>query len=90
MDKDLEEAIKGLNDSGYEVVSVEPIISAHYGHGFAVPANRNSNEAYGYGYGFSNDFVTILEELLNGSKLVNPEGKVMDIRDLIERASSKV
>lgn len=47
--KDLQEAVDGLNNDGYEVVSVTQVTSGAY----SFRASNDVNQSYGYGYGYS-------------------------------------
>ncbi len=49
---DLEEAIKKLNHSGYEVISVTPVMSGKYNYEHNHDYNSYYDGAYGWGYGY--------------------------------------
>lgn len=53
---DLAEVVDGLNNDGYEVVSVTPVTSGSYDWKYEVGsggAGNNGYGGYGYGYGYS-------------------------------------
>lgn len=59
--KDLEIAINKLNDEGYEVANITPVISGKYNYDYKTDKNYSTSEkhsygwgyGYGYGYGYS-------------------------------------
>ncbi len=55
--RDLDEAIKKLNELGYEIVSITSVMSGEYKYehknDHAWAANSGYGWGYGYGYGFS-------------------------------------
>jgi hypothetical protein len=56
LSNDLADVVSGLNNDGYEIVSVTPITSGAYNWKFNVTSGGNQNQGYGgygYGYGYS-------------------------------------
>lgn len=55
LSEDLQRAISNLNDEGYEVVSVSPVVSAKYDYRWEQQKGASSwgGSGYGYGYGYS-------------------------------------
>jgi len=53
LEYDLQNAITKLNESGYEVQSVTPIISAKYDYKWKEHTGSHNHGGSGYGYGYS-------------------------------------
>ncbi|WP_386685701.1 hypothetical protein [Lonepinella sp. MS14437] len=63
--KDIEEAVVGLNNDGYEIVSILPIVSGNYNYHYQAQGIKSERRllsetekvtggaSFGYGYGYS-------------------------------------
>lgn len=62
--EDIEKATTGLNQDGYRVVSVTPVISGAYDRAYKCGPEGDGGYGYGYGYGYSytNSVIIIAEK----------------------------
>jgi hypothetical protein len=73
LNEDINEAVNRLNEEGYEVQSILPILSGAYNFEFKYKEAHNSGNlaegggwGYGYGYGYSyTEGVTIIAKKMN-------------------------
>lgn len=68
--RDLEETVSGLNDQGYEVVSVTPVTSGSYNFKYDARSGGFEGKGYGgYGYGYGYSYTSSL--IVTARKLYN-------------------
>lgn len=57
--KDLQEAIENLNKDGYEVISVNDVISGKYNYDYRKEAGATWGYSYGYGYSYTDGLIVV-------------------------------
>ncbi len=67
--EDLELAIESLNSSGYEVVSITPVLSGDYDYKAhvstgGVAGNGYGGYGYGYGYSFTESLIVVAKKTM--------------------------
>ncbi|MGM0951346.1 MAG: hypothetical protein ACQEW7_00055 [Pseudomonadota bacterium] len=62
LSQDIQKAVNELNNEGYEVVAVTPVISGNFNYDYKTTGSgHNGDSGYGYGYGYSyTEGVTII------------------------------
>ena len=60
LSNDLSEVVSGLNNEGYEIVSVTPITSGSYNWEYNVGSGGYS---YGYGYSYTNSLIVTAKKI---------------------------
>ncbi|AXJ04617.1 hypothetical protein CFN16_10925 [Pseudomonas fluorescens] len=66
LNEDINDAVKRLNEEGYEVQSILPILSGAYSYDYKYKEMPQGGWGYGYGYGYSyTEGVTIIAKKMN-------------------------
>jgi hypothetical protein len=67
--EDIAEAVARLNEEGYEIVSVTPLLSGKYDYAFDKSGGPGAGGGWGYGYGYGYSYtegVTIIARKVSG------------------------